>query len=100
MKIALAILLAVVLVFVGVQTYAFFKQERQLSANLADIEAKLTKAKGDEASLTAEVGYLANPVNLEKELRARFNYKKPGETMIIIVPGKASSTSSTAPVSD
>ncbi len=90
MKIAVAIALAVILVIVGGRVYSFFVNERRLSADLADIASRLTKAKSDEASLRAEVQYLANPANLEKELRARFNYKKPGETMIIIVPAQSS----------
>lgn len=75
--------------------YAFFVQERQLAGELADIETRLAKAKYDEANLSAEVQYLANPINLEKELRARFNYKKPGETMIVIVPAQTSTATST-----
>jgi cell division protein FtsB len=86
MKIVAAVALAVILVFVGARIYSFFLQERQLGKDLANIEARLTKAKYDEENLQDEVQYLANPLNLEKELRARFNYKKPGETMIVIVP--------------
>jgi len=97
MKIAVVIFLTVILVFVGGRMYSFFVQERQLGADLAEIEARLTKAKYDEANLQAEVQYLASPINLEKELRARFNYKKPGETMIVIVPNQSSTpTSSTS----
>jgi hypothetical protein len=66
-----------------------------LSAALADIETRLTKAQYDEANLQSEVQYLANPLNLEKELRARFNYKKPGETMIVIVPAETSTATKT-----
>lgn len=89
--------MTVILVFVGGRMYSFFVQERQLGADLAEIEARLTKAKYDEANLQAEVQYLASPINLEKELRARFNYKKPGETMIVIVPNQSSTpTSSTS----
>lgn len=95
MKIAAAVMLFVVLILVGARVYSFFVQERQLGADLADIEARLTKAKYDEANLQSEVQYLANPLNLEKELRARFNYKKPGETMIIIVPAQSSTATST-----
>ncbi len=53
------------------------------------------KAKTDEADFQTDVQYLANPVNLEKELRSRFNYKKPGETMIIIVPEQSTTVTST-----
>lgn len=96
MKIAAAILLLIGLVLVGVRVYSFFGEERQLNHDLADIEARLMKAKIDEANLEAETRYLANPANLEKELRARFNYKKPGEKMIIIVPSLNMATSTSA----
>lgn len=95
MKIAFAILLAIALIFIGSRVYAFFVQERQLSSDLADIQTRLAKAKTDEENLQANVEYLANPANLIKELRARFNYKLPGETMIVIVPAQSSTTTST-----
>lgn len=92
MKIAAAILLFIILVVVGARVYSFFLEEKQLSRGLADIEARLTKAKIDEANLESQTRYLANPINLEKELRARFNYKKPGETMIVIVPAQTATS--------
>jgi len=96
MKIAAAIVLAIILIFVGMKAYSFWGDERQLSQNLADIETRLATAKTDEADLQSDVEYLANPLNLEKELRSRFNYKKPGETMIVIVPeGSSTATTST-----
>ena len=98
MKILAAIVLAIVLIFVGMKVYSFWGEERQLNQDLADIETRLTTAKTDEANLQSDVQYLANPLNLEKELRSRFNYKKPGETMIVIVPPAQSSTA-LAPVS-
>jgi cell division protein FtsL len=96
-KIALAVVLFIVLVFTTIQVYSFFVQERQLSADLQDVQSRLTTAQTNETDLQNEVQYLANPLNLEKELRARFNYKNPGETMIIIVPAQSSTASSTLP---
>ncbi len=98
MKIAAIVVLAILLVFLGVQIYSFVRQSGQLSTAFADVQARLAKAKTDEANLADEKQYLANPANLEKELRARFNYKNPGESMIIIVP-LGTSTASTS-VSD
>ena len=95
MKIAGIIFLGIVFVLVGIRTWSFFAQERQLSQDLADIQTRLIKAQDDEANLQSEVQYLANPLNLEKELRARFNYKNPGETMIVIVPAQTSTATST-----
>ena len=96
MKIAAVAALSIVLILVAGRVWAFFSEERHLSAELASVESRLVTAKTDEADLQEEVKYLANPLNLEKELRARFNYKKPGETMIVIVPSQTSTSTSTA----
>jgi len=95
LKITGAVLLFVLFIFIGTRVYGFVVQEHELDAALVGVQAKLTKAKADAANLQQESQYLANPLNLEKELRARFNYKKPGETMIIIVPAQSSTASST-----
>jgi cell division protein FtsB len=94
MKIFAIVALGILLVFVGIQIFSFIKQEHSLGQTLSDIQGKLNDAKSQEMSLSNEVQYLANPANLEKELRARFNYKKPGETMMIIVTSSTASTSS------
>ena len=91
MKIAFAVLLGLVVIFVGWNVIGFLRQQHDLSANLKDIEARLAAAKIQEANLQAQTEYLSNPANLEKELRAEFNYTKPGEKMIIIVPAQAAS---------
>ena len=100
MKLAGIILGSVIVIFLVVHIYGFVVQEHDLAKNLSDVEARLAKAKTDENILQDESQYLANPLNLEKELRARFNYKKPGEKMIIIVPPQATSSTGTAAVSD
>jgi hypothetical protein len=92
MKIAAIVVISLLLIFIGAKVYSFIAQENQLSADLSDIQNRLTKAQTDEASLQDDAKYLANPVNLEKELRARFNYKKPGETMVVIIPPQTAAT--------
>ena len=93
MKIAAIVVLSLFIIILGVQVFSFVRQEWQLGSQLADVQANLTKAQAQETSLQQENAYLANPVNLEKELRARYNYKKPGETMVIIVPPTKTTTS-------
>ena len=94
----ITIILGAVLVFVASQVVFFMKQERSLSQTLAGTMSRLQEAQTQEQGLSAEINYLTDPANLEKELRARFNYAKPGETMIVIVQsstpiGAASTTS-------
>ena len=95
MKIAGIILLSLAIIFLGVKTYSFWRQEVGLSSQLADIETRLAAAKINEQNLASDSQYLANPANLEKEFRSRFNYKKPGETMVVIVPVASSTATST-----
>ncbi len=93
MKPAAIVVLSAFLILIGIQVYSFVAQEWSLGNQLADVRANLTKAKTQETSLQQENQYLSNPENLKKELRERFNYKKPGETMVIIVPDATSTTS-------
>jgi uncharacterized protein YlxW (UPF0749 family) len=96
MKIAAIVVLSLLLIVLGTQVFSFVRQEGQLGSELADVQANLTKAQSEEADLQQEQQYLSNPLNLEKELRARYNYKKPGEQMVIIVPTTASSSAATS----
>jgi peptidoglycan hydrolase CwlO-like protein len=89
-KILLVGALSLVIIFICLQAFGFWKEERDLGAQLADIQARFTKAQADNANLKQDLEYLSNPVNLEKELRSRFNYKIPGETMVVIVPNQSS----------
>ena len=92
MKLALAIGLGLILILVGVRVFSFLGEQRMLGQNLFEVQGRLAEVKAQQADLEAEEKYLSNPANMIKELRARFNYKKPGETMIIIVPPAATST--------
>jgi len=93
MKIAAIVVLSLFLIVIGVQVFSFVGQEWSLGSQLADVQANLLKAQQQETSLQQENAYLSNPANLEKELRSRFNYKKPGETMVIIEStGKATTS--------
>lgn len=82
----------VLIVLLGVQIYTFHGREAQVSDDMKALQEKYEKAKQDHASLEEELQYLAQPNNLEKEVRSRFNYVKPGEKMIIIVPPHTTSS--------
>jgi cell division protein FtsB len=100
MKIAAAVILSIALIFVVAQMVSAIKEEHSLAATFSDVENRLQQTKTEEQSLSAEMDYLTNPVNLEKELRARFNYAKPGETMVVIVPSSTASGSASSSAGD
>jgi len=86
MRVFIIIILGIVLSAVLVQSYFFIKERNSLKANLDNLNSRLQALLKENADLGSEIEYFSHPENLEKELKARFNYKKPGEEMMIVVP--------------
>ncbi len=97
MKLSIAVILAILFGLFITKAWSFHSRENALSAQLSQIETQYKSTEEDYRNLQADYEYYKNPENLEKELRARFNYRSPDEKMIIIVPPVATSTSSTRP---
>lgn len=92
MRIVLAVILSLFLAFLLYQTWSFAGREGAAAQEAVSVQAELKKAQADLSGLQSDYQFLQDPDNLEKELRARFNYKAPGEKMIIIVPTASSTT--------
>ena len=92
MKIAVVAILVVFLGVLGNEIYFFSQKNGENESQYQKIKAELGQAQADLEKTKADLNYYANPANLEKELRARFNYRLGGEKMIIIVPSTSSTT--------
>ncbi|MBI3588866.1 MAG: septum formation initiator family protein [Candidatus Liptonbacteria bacterium] len=92
MKIAALIFLLLLISFLVFQIYTLWSKKVRLGSELDNLKTKFDQGQVDQKKLKEELDYLGNPLNLEKELRARFNLKKPGEKMIILVPTPTSTT--------
>jgi cell division protein FtsL len=86
MKIFVAIILIAVLAAIGVQIFFIVKERNNLRADLGDSNSRLQALLKENADLQSDIEYFSHPENLEKELKSKFNYKKPDEKMIIVVP--------------
>lgn len=91
-KMLIAAVLLVFLALVGIQVYRLYGQRNNLKNELSGINPRITSLEQENKNLQKDLEYFANPENLLKELRARFNYKKPDEKMIIVVPPRNQST--------
>lgn len=94
MKLAAAVFLSALIVIVGTQIYSFWGEGNRVEKSFLEISERLEKTKLDEKKLQAELEYFANPDNVEKELRSRFNYRGADEKMIIIVPRESQNQTS------
>ncbi len=92
MRLAAVIILFGLILFLGAQIYTFVGLEQEAQKTFSEYQAKLDKAKFDEQKFQDELNYYSSQANIEKELRKRFNYRAPGEKLIIIVPKNQSST--------
>ena len=91
MKLFSVIILSVLLLVLATQIYVFIGRERNAEQDFLNFQKKLDQARADQVEFQSELDYYLNPVNLEKELRARFNYRSPDEKLLILVP-RGSST--------
>lgn len=88
MKRAISITLLLILAILGYQFYVLYAYNRELNGVFGVLNKKLESFKKESEWLKADLEYFSEPENIEKELRARFNLKKPGEKLIIVVPPK------------
>ncbi len=63
-----------------------FKEKNQLQDKIGGLNNRWEAMVEENVDLRSEIEYFSHPENLEKELRSKFNYKKPDEKMMIIVP--------------
>ena len=76
----------VILVVIIVQAFFILKEVDRLNGELAKLNERIGKVDEENSRLRAEIDYFSIPENLEKKLKTEFNYRKPDEKMLIIVP--------------
>lgn len=86
MRVFMVIVLSVFLAFLITQIWGQNSRIASVRSDLKNAEKNLEQARIEKQKIQNDFEYYSDPVNLEKELRARFNYRAPDEKMIIIVP--------------
>jgi len=82
------IYLAFMIFFVSIalQIYKVDSERRDLKREMATLVDEVGLIEEDNSNLNEKIDYFSEPRNLEKELRARFNYRLPFEKLIIVIP--------------
>jgi cell division protein FtsB len=70
----------------GFQVYKLDANKDALTDQFNKIKAQADSLAAENSRLEQSIDYFSDPHNLEKELRARFNYRLPWENLIIVVP--------------
>jgi cell division protein FtsB len=87
-KAIITIISLAILFGLGSQVYRLQKERISISKEYEEIEQTHDELEADNKEMADKMEYLSEPLNLEKELRSKFNYTHPGEELIIVVPNE------------
>lgn len=91
MRLFLAIFLLAILVFVGVQAYNLRQQTADFAFKTAELTGEASALSAENQKIESDLRYYEQPENLGKEA-LKYNRKKPGEDLYILVPAQGSAT--------
>lgn len=77
----------------GFMTWSLYKEHRDFRASVSELRESKTALENENGELRSRVEYYQIPENLLKEARARFNFTKPGEKLLIVIPKEEKATS-------
>lgn len=90
--------LVIILVLVALLSwtgYSLIRQKWEVEKESAIVSEAVNKLNTENKYIQANINYFEHPENLVKEAQSRFNYKKEGEKLMIVVPDTVSSATST-----
>ena len=80
--------LVVVIGFLGWGLFNLERQSRSLETKTKDLQTDATVIEKENQAVKNNIEYYSYPENLLKEAKSLFNYRQPGEKMMIIIPSK------------
>ena len=86
MKRVIYIVFIVIFIAIALKVYEGDFERRELKREMAVLSEEIELVEGDNSKISEKIDYFSEPRNLEKELRARFNYRLPFEKLIIVIP--------------
>lgn len=80
-----------IVALMGARVAGLVTELREARAARAELEGKRDVLEARHGDLEEQARLVEDPDSLETELRSRYNYKAPGERVIIVVPPRATS---------
>ena|SRR3989344_9113648 len=83
-------LLALIIV-IGFLSWGLFnlvKQSRYLESKVNSVSTNAEALIRENLVIKKDIEYFSHPENLAKELKSLFNYRRPDEKLMIIIPNK------------
>jgi len=81
MRVLSLVIVASIIFVLGYEAYSLYRENKVLEASVQELIAKNRAVKDENQKLDGDLIYYSDKENLAKELKARFDYKRPGETL-------------------
>ncbi len=78
----------------GIVGWRLYKEHSSFRASVEELRAKSVSLEEENSGLFGKIEYFGIPENLLKEARARFNFTRQGEKLLIVIPQERAATSS------
>jgi len=85
-RVAFFVVGGLIIALLWVQMFLIVKEGYALRTEHTALQEDIRVLDTENNAIERDIEYSSQQHNLEKILRERFNYKRPGETMIIVVP--------------
>ena len=89
----------VIVLLLGWGMYRLIDQRSKINEEIADLQSKFDALKKENNEVEKDIRYYENPENRLKEARAQFNFKTPGENLLIVVPALTTTSTPTSTAS-
>ncbi|TSC79061.1 MAG: hypothetical protein G01um101429_568 [Parcubacteria group bacterium Gr01-1014_29] len=85
------VILFLLLIGAGVASFRALMVGWEVEAERREVEEEIQQLKAQKEALAGELADLHSGRGIEREAREKFNYRKPGEEVVIIVDSEGSS---------
>jgi len=89
----------VVATWLGLLAFGTWRAQQTADRQVRELEAKISDVQRENNKLESVRGQYQNPAYLEKQARAKLNYKAPDETVVFVYPDDKKPGSSDSGVS-
>lgn len=85
------VILFLLLIGAGIASFRALMASWELEAERREVKEEIQRLEAQKEALAGELADLRNGRGIEREAREKFNYRKPGEEVVIIIDSEESS---------
>ncbi len=86
----------IIIIFLAKATYNIYQKYKLNAENYDTVKKQYDSLNERKDMLNSEIERLKTDTGVEEEIRSRFNVAKPGETVVVVINGSSSGSSTSS----